>query len=123
MKQPAYVSAQKRQFERFSFEVPGIAICDTGFQLPCSTLDLSIAGARLRLIHPIRNYPGHTVEKLELRGIGPMFINVRWIQDKDLGVRFDHTTQTRERMTSLLALLESRRKSATAPKSSVRKVG
>ncbi|MCT4557940.1 MAG: PilZ domain-containing protein [Pelagimonas sp.] len=95
-------SAQRRQSERISCEIPGIAVCDTGLRIPFKTLDLSQDGARLRLHQPIRKFPGHTLEQLQLNGVGQLFVNLRWIRDREMGVRFDHADESELRLRDLL---------------------
>ncbi|MCT4609933.1 MAG: PilZ domain-containing protein [Pelagimonas sp.] len=114
MKQSAASSTNKRLQERQAFQISGLAICDTGLRIPCKTIDISTVGARLRLVQPIRDYPGHTIEQLDLAGAGLLFVNVRWIQEREVGIRFDQSAQTREIMTAYMEELQAQ--SAASPR-------
>lgn len=95
-------SSIRRKYERIALELSGLAICDTGLRIPCKSLDLSPAGARLRLAQPIRDFPGHTIEQVDLTAIGRLFVSVRWIRDREIGVRFDQGNNVRDQISALL---------------------
>lgn len=117
--QPAK-SENRRASVRIACRIPGVLSCDTGLELTCQTLDLSLGGLRVQLPNRLRDTSGHTIEAITLRGVPRLSVQLRWARDHEAGLAFTGNKSEAALVRALLVHLAKAR--AEAQKARLRPV-